>query len=100
MYATGPQRAVVHDDAVILHANHHIIDRFHEAVVGRDNGILAVLNGCQLDGRAPGVVVRTVNLVGAAAAGHGAGNIFIFGPGHIVGRIGDSGCIEEVFIVI
>ena len=100
MQRRGLEVAVVHADAVLLLGNDHIVGGFHEVVGAIDDGVLAVQNGEQRSGGAPGVVVAAVDLGVAGAAGHLAGQSVVILQRQVVGGVLHTGSIKQILVVV
>ena len=100
MQRRGLEVAVIHADAVLLLGNDHLVGGFHEVVGAIDDGVLAVQNGEQRSGGAPGVVVAAVDLGVAGAAGHLAGQSVVILQRQVVGGVLHTGSVEQVLIVV
>jgi len=96
----GLEVTVIHADAVLLLGNDHLVGGFHEVVGAIDDGVLAVQNGEQRSGGAPGVVVAAIDLRIAGAAGHLTGQSIVILQGQVVGGVLHTGSVEQVLIVV
>ena len=96
----GLEVAVVHADAVLLLGNDHIVGGLHEVVFAVDDGVLAVQNGEQRSGGAPGVVVAAIDLGVAGAAGHLACQSIVIFHRQVIGGILHTGLIEQILVVV
>ena len=61
--------------------------------------MLSIQDAEQLHGASPGVVVGAIDLVGPVAAGHLPCQRVVLLEGHVVGRVGDAGLVEQRLVV-